>query len=250
MTKQEILNYVMTTLNNTNRIILKQMLDDISGQGGGNIPLPEFESYLIGIDEDDNLIIDISQMPEVDYALTAIELDNEIINFIIDMNNMVGLAITNVEEEIYISYINYIINEEDQLVCIFENWPPEGQIKQLYRYANVPQNLAQCTQCTHEDLPSDGLHYYEFDMPFLGNPDTTLDILSYIDTFTSDNSFYVSYVINKNTQELIPIANFYTNYNLGLYNTLYDFKFVTSTYNIVLDRVQIGVYGAGHHQDH
>lgn len=36
MTKNEILNYVMTTPDNVNRQILKYMLDELEGEGGGS----------------------------------------------------------------------------------------------------------------------------------------------------------------------------------------------------------------------
>lgn len=47
MTKNEILEYVMTTPENVNRQVLGYMLDELEGEGGSSLPFPVYKGDFI-----------------------------------------------------------------------------------------------------------------------------------------------------------------------------------------------------------
>ena len=115
MTKNEILEYVMTTPENTNKQVLGYMLDELEGEGeGSNFPFPIYECNLIQ-DTGNTLIVTVFNPEPSDelfflnagdyYAFIDVSYPSGGKGFIITTTHLGEIAsITGSENKMYIEY--------------------------------------------------------------------------------------------------------------------------------------------------
>ena len=117
MTKNEILDYIMSTPENTNRQILGYMLDELEGEGeGGSFPFPIYECNLIS-DVDSTLAI--TPFPDETSTLICLDINGNyyaIVDFSYQPTK--GFIITPTA----IGEINGVSDSEDRVLISYKTW--------------------------------------------------------------------------------------------------------------------------------
>ena len=237
-TKEDILNYIMSTPENTNRQVLQYMLDDIIGDGGGegNIPLPEYECNFIDWTESGDLItdLDINNIIE-DFIFVTIhfEGEEESSNFYLIYNKNTGTGI--IFNERGISYmINNFYSEAGTDNIVFEvvEWPPEPPEPEPELYLAWKETSGTLNYSSYEYPNPEGGAYLSGYITAATRPTNMgkKEFLScvQVEPIDNDNSnIYTNVVGIVIDDTFITLNNFYQNWNNGgnITNQSYQYVF-------------------------
>lgn len=228
-TKEDILDYIMSTPENTNRQVLQYMLDDISGGGEGNIPLPEYKSTMIN-DSESGFTLDLHPGDIEEFSFIEVSTLNETIYVILDYNTNSGIVFNEYGITHFIRDIDATLKGTN-IVCYTESWPPQGTVPEYEIWTRTSSTI----NYESYEYPFDGGTVNGFITdPYHITSWDNMDFLSYvqIEPIGGDNSSLFTYfvgVVNLDN-EFIDAVTFYDNWNTDLidkreyYTYVFTFK--------------------------
>ena len=243
MTKKEILDYIMSTPENTNRQVLQYLLDDISGEGG-NIPLSEYECDFVNNTESDDIIInlDLADITEDDALVTVhFEGEEESSNLylILDLNTHTGIAVA---ANGIVGSIADFYTVENNTFCDMEPWPPESpQPTESYNTWSYENNVNLSYNTYSYQYNGETVNGFITDRTHPISSFGDMQFLSYVkvETISEDSGMFTDITGVVIDGDFMPIENFYSNWNSGniFKESSYQYVFVfkgeaTATYGM------------------